>query len=80
MKKAFPTSASSEGLPVCSTQPVEPLVDYRRAAEILGISTRKLWSLVAEGAIPAVRIGRAVRFDPADLRKFIAANKPEGER
>lgn len=54
---------------------VEPLLDSRHTAELLGICTRKLWSLVDAGEIKAVRIGRAVRFDPADIRRFIDASK-----
>lgn len=54
---------------------MEALIDSRRAAEILGISTRKLWGLVDAGEVKAVRIGRAVRFDPVDIREFIEANK-----
>jgi predicted DNA-binding transcriptional regulator AlpA len=56
---------------------LEPLLDAKRSAEVLGISSRMLWSLTNAGAIPCVRLGRAVRYDPADLRKFIAASKSE---
>ena len=53
-------------------QTIEPmLLTARQAARILSISERTLWSLTKHGQIPAVRIGRAVRYDPADLRRWI---------
>lgn len=60
---------------VTSERPEDSLIDSRRAATVLGISTRKLWSLVQEGKVKVVRIGRAVRFHPADLRAFIDAHR-----
>ena len=44
----------------------------RQAAKALAISERKLWDLTNEGAIPCIRIGRAVRYDPGDIRSWIA--------
>jgi len=45
------------------------------AAKALAISPRTLWSLTDSGEIPCVRIGRAVRYDPADLRALIDRRK-----
>jgi len=42
-----------------------------QAARFLAISSRKLWSMTNAGDIPCVRFGRAVRYDPADLRQWI---------
>jgi excisionase family DNA binding protein len=50
----------------------------REAAQALTISERKLWSLTNEGSIPCVRIGRAVRYDPADIRAWIESQKSAG--
>lgn len=52
-----------------------PLLTYREAAGVLGVSERKVWTLVDEGRLPAVRFGRNVRIDPADLRAFIERAK-----
>ena len=56
-------------------QPNPPQIDllltYRQAAEVLGVSERSIWTLVDQGSLPAVRFGRSVRIDPADLRAFI---------
>jgi excisionase family DNA binding protein len=47
----------------------------REAAAALCISERTLWMLTNEGSLPCVRIGRAVRYDPADIRTWIEAQK-----
>jgi predicted DNA-binding transcriptional regulator AlpA len=47
----------------------------RQAAKALAICERKLWELTKAGAIPCVRIGRAVRYDPVDIRRWIDAQK-----
>ncbi len=47
------------------------LLKAAAAARLLGIGERKLWSLTNQGDIPHVRIGRAVRYDPADLERWI---------
>lgn len=55
-----------------------PLLTARQAAAALAISARKLWSLTNIGDVPSVRIGRAVRYDPADLAAWIDAHKVGG--
>lgn len=52
-----------------------PLLTYRQAAQVLGVTDRTLRTLVREGRLPAVRFGRSVRIDPADLRRFIDTAK-----
>jgi excisionase family DNA binding protein len=47
------------------------LLTARQAAEHLAISTRTLWSITARGELPVVRIGRAVRYRPADLAAYV---------
>ena len=54
---------------------VERLLKYADAAKLLGVTERTLWALVDQGKLPAVRFGRSVRIDPADLRAFIDASK-----
>lgn len=51
------------------------LLTAKEAAELLRISQRKLWSLTASGTIPFLRIGRAIRYDAADLRRWIDQQK-----
>ena len=50
---------------------IDRLLTYRQAAEVLGVSDRSIWTLVDQGTLPAVRFGRSVSIDPADLRAFI---------
>jgi len=50
------------------------------AARALSVSPRTLWSLtVPRGPIPAVYLGRSVRYDPDALRRWIA-ERQEAQR
>ena len=56
--------------------PVEPLLlTARQTARMLAISERSLYSLTKVGDLPAVRIGRSVRYDTADIRAWIESAK-----
>lgn len=58
-------------------QTLEPmLLTARQAAQLLNISERTLYARTADGSIAVVRIGnRGIRYDPADLRAWIARAK-----
>ena len=58
-----------------TTEPL--LLKAAEAAKVLGISKSKLWSMTAGREIPYVRIGKSVRYDPADLRAWIDSRKIE---
>lgn len=62
-----------------ASQPNGRLMTARQAAQFLSIGLRTLWSLTASNEIPHVRIRRSVRYDPADLARWIARRK-EGPR
>jgi hypothetical protein len=50
----------------------EPLLwKPREAAKSLAISPSLLWRLTKQGKIPSIRINRNLRYDPANLRKWI---------
>jgi excisionase family DNA binding protein len=51
------------------------LLTAAEAARAMAISDRHLWTLTNTGAIPAVPLGRSVRYDPRDLAAFIEAQK-----
>ncbi len=53
------------------------LLTARQAAEQLAISTRKLWELTQRRDIPSIRIGRSVRYAPADLAAYVDAKRRE---
>lgn len=54
------------------------LLKPEEAAAAMGISPRLLWQLTNEGDLPVVRIGRSVRYDPADLRAWVQSQKTRG--
>jgi len=52
------------------------LVDETEAARILGLSVKTLRRNRWAGKLPSfVKLGRAVRYDPNDLRSFIEAGR-----
>ncbi len=54
---------------------VQLLLTEKQAATVLAISVRKLWELRTKRAIPFVRIGRSIRYSPADLQAWIDDQK-----
>jgi excisionase family DNA binding protein len=55
------------------------LLTPRQAAKALSISERTLWAITApRGPMPAVRIGRAVRYLVSDLQEWIESQKQKG--
>jgi excisionase family DNA binding protein len=63
--------------PATAAQDATPrkLLTARDAAKVLGCCEKTLWTLTQSGEIPCVRIGRAVRYDPADLYRWIESAK-----
>jgi excisionase family DNA binding protein len=56
------------------------LLTARAAAAALSVSERTLWTMThPRGPIPAVRIGRAVRYPVDALRAWIAEQQRGGE-
>jgi len=52
------------------------LLTVAQAAELLSVSERTLWSITApRGTVPAVRIGRLVRYELDDLLLYIRRQK-----
>jgi excisionase family DNA binding protein len=51
------------------------LLTAREAAAVLGCCEKTLWTLTQRGDMPAVKIGRAVRYDPADLSRWVESAK-----
>ncbi|MCX5672238.1 MAG: helix-turn-helix domain-containing protein [Planctomycetota bacterium] len=54
------------------------LLDLHEVARALRVSERTVWGLARRGDLRAVRIGRRLLFDPADLRAFIERQKTAG--
>lgn len=53
------------------------LLDIDAAAARLGVNVRYMRHLILERRIPYIKVGRLVRFDPADLDDFVAAGRRE---
>lgn len=51
------------------------LLTVQEAAQYLAISVSTLYGWVWQRRIPFVKVGRAVRFDPAELESFVDANR-----
>jgi excisionase family DNA binding protein len=51
------------------------LLNVQDAARYLAISPSTLYGWAWQRRIPFVKVGRALRFDLADLREFIRANR-----
>lgn len=62
-------------VPTAVTAVLPNLIHAKDAAEALALSPRALWTLTKQGRIPCVRIGRAVRYDPADIHQFVQQSK-----
>jgi excisionase family DNA binding protein len=54
------------------------LLTVAEAAKALAVSTRTIWSLTNRGELPAVRIGRAVRYSIEDVRAWIDRQRTGG--
>jgi excisionase family DNA binding protein len=62
-------------------QPEPLLVDLAEAARLLGLSTRTLRRMSAEGTLPgAVHIGRRLLFRRVDLAAWVARGCPPPPR
>jgi predicted DNA-binding transcriptional regulator AlpA len=55
------------------------LVDAKAAAKLLGIGQRKLWALTKGNTIPSRRIGRLVRYCPAELARWVREGCPDAD-
>ena len=47
------------------------LMAVGEVADILGVRVHRVYELARQGIIPAVKIGRQVRFSPKRIREFI---------
>lgn len=57
--------------------PTSPLLDVNDVAERLCVTTRFIRRLVDERRIPFCKLGKFVRFDPADVDAWIQSHRVE---
>ncbi|MBI5836500.1 MAG: helix-turn-helix domain-containing protein [Candidatus Eisenbacteria bacterium] len=55
--------------------PPQRLLTIPEIADLLQLSGRTIRRLVASRRLPCVRLGRQLRFDPADVVRFVTARK-----
>ena len=65
--------------PACGADPPEPLLTVRQAAQQLSLSPSAVHNYISSHRLPAIRLGRAVRIQPADLADFISAHRQNGK-
>lgn len=58
---------------------MEKLLNVHEAAELLGLSPRTLYNLVARDQIPVQRVRRRVMFRPSALQRWLDAQANPGE-
>jgi excisionase family DNA binding protein len=63
--------------PQATTTRATQLVNVNEAAQFLAVSPSTLYGWVWQRRIPFVKVGRAVRFDMADLQRFVTQNRIE---
>jgi len=51
------------------------LLTTAQVAELLAVSDRTIKRLAAKRSLRCVRIGRSVRFDPSDVRRWVETRK-----
>ena len=56
------------------------VLDAGQAAELLGVSRRKLLTMVRENEVPCIRIGRFVKFRRATLEDWIVLQEARSRR
>jgi excisionase family DNA binding protein len=61
------------------TEPIPELIDIETLAARLGDSVRHLRRMVAEKRIPYLKVGHFVRFDPADVNRWLLDQRVEVE-
>ena len=63
-----------------ATPPAAALLTAEQAAQYLNISIWTIRQWVSQRRIPVVKLGRATRFNPADLAAYIAAHTQPDDR
>lgn len=51
------------------------LLTTLEVADLLGVSTRTVFTLTKKGELPSVRVGHSVRYDERDLTRWIDSRK-----
>jgi excisionase family DNA binding protein len=63
-----------------ATDPLPHLLTIEELADHLGVNVRHIRRLIAERRVPYMKVGRLVRFDPADVAVWLARTRVDGPR
>ncbi len=74
-RRASPTT--SGGIVKTNTERdgAQRLMTARQAAAYLAISERHLWTITRGGGLRSIKLGRAVRYDMAEVDRYIASRQ-----
>jgi len=50
---------------------MQKLLKAQDVAQVLDVTESRVYDLVRQGLLPAVRLGRQIRFDPATLESWV---------
>lgn len=56
------------------------LIDVKTLAALLGVGERYVRRMVTERRVPTVKVGRLVRFDVAEIRRWVEEQRRPGAR
>ncbi|MFZ0172144.1 MAG: helix-turn-helix domain-containing protein [Acidimicrobiales bacterium] len=60
--------------------PLPHLLTIDELADHLGVNVRHIRRLIAERRVPYFKVGRLIRFDPADVASWLARTRVDGHR
>ena len=60
---------------MAAPRPLPQLIDIPQLAAVLGTSIRHIRRLIAEHRIPYLKVGRLIRFDPADISTWLDGSR-----
>lgn len=50
----------------------ERLINVKQMAKLLGVSKHRVYEMAKKGLLPVCRLGRQVRFDPVQIKEWLA--------
>jgi excisionase family DNA binding protein len=54
---------------------LEPLLTIAEAARVLAVTPRTIYRLVERGGLTPTRAGSRLRFEPVELRRYVASGR-----
>lgn len=58
-----------------NTPSLQPLLNFKQAAALLGLPEGSLRRYISERKIPFLRVGKLIRFDPVELRAWLDSKR-----